>query len=267
MISFSQFVENTQIQRIKDAQQKRNDEIAASNKASLDQTAKLKRQRAVDKLKKKMKERGVTDDDGILDDDEYRAKLKELQDDDEPPAKKAKTEEDYEALTVTKLKAKSKERGLAATGEKGRMSMGVSRMFCSICLGVSPRNGGSPAMSSYSSTPTAQWSSASEAEPSRSTSGATYGSVPHFLCCIMEVERPKSASLMWPVSAMSTFDGLMSLCTTEHSSCRWARARKSDAQSRGASVRTAAAAPHRKAEATSPTHRSRTRCSVPTFGA
>ena len=58
--------------------------------------------------------------DGILDDDEYRAKLKELQDDDEPPAKKAKTEEeDYEALTVTKLKAKSKERGLAATGEKG----------------------------------------------------------------------------------------------------------------------------------------------------
>ena len=57
--------------------------------------------------------------DGILDDDEYRAKLAELQDD-EPPAKKAKTEEeDYEALTVTKLKAKSKERGLAATGEKG----------------------------------------------------------------------------------------------------------------------------------------------------
>ena len=57
--------------------------------------------------------------DGILDDDEYRAKLKELQDD-EPPAKKAKTEEeDYEQLTVTKLKAKSKERGLAATGEKG----------------------------------------------------------------------------------------------------------------------------------------------------
>jgi hypothetical protein len=58
--------------------------------------------------------------DGILDDDEYRAKLAELQDDDEPPAKKAKTEdEDYEQLTVTKLKAKSKERGLAATGEKG----------------------------------------------------------------------------------------------------------------------------------------------------
>ena len=57
--------------------------------------------------------------DGILDDDEYRAKLAELQDD-EPPAKKAKTEEeDYEALTVSKLKAKSKERGLAATGEKG----------------------------------------------------------------------------------------------------------------------------------------------------
>ena len=57
--------------------------------------------------------------DGILDDDEYKAKLAELQDD-EPPAKKAKTEEeDYEALTVTKLKAKSKERGLAATGEKG----------------------------------------------------------------------------------------------------------------------------------------------------
>ena len=37
----------------------------------------------------------------------------------------------------------------------------------------------SPATSSYSSTPTAQWSSASDAEPSRSTSGATYGSVPH----------------------------------------------------------------------------------------
>ena len=59
--------------------------------------------------------------DGILDDDEYKAKLAELQDDDEPPAKKAKTEdEDYEALTVSKLKAKSKERGLAATG--GRAS-------------------------------------------------------------------------------------------------------------------------------------------------
>ena len=57
--------------------------------------------------------------DGILDDDEYKAKLAELQDD-EPPAKKAKTEEeDYEQLTGTKLKAKSKERGLAATGEKG----------------------------------------------------------------------------------------------------------------------------------------------------
>ena len=57
--------------------------------------------------------------DGILDDDEYKAKLAELQDD-EPATKKAKTEEeDYEQLTVTKLKAKSKERGLAATGEKG----------------------------------------------------------------------------------------------------------------------------------------------------
>ena len=46
--------------------------------------------------------------DGILDDDEYKAKLAELQDD-EPATKKAKTEEDYEALTVAKLKAKSKE--------------------------------------------------------------------------------------------------------------------------------------------------------------
>ena len=64
--------------------------------------------------------------DGILDDDEYKAKLAELQDD-EPPVKKAKTEdEDYEALTVSKLKAKSKERGLAATGEKG-MDSRVSR--------------------------------------------------------------------------------------------------------------------------------------------
>jgi len=61
-------------------------------------------------------------DEGILDADEYVEKRKEIEG---PPPKKARTQkpppaaDDYEKLTVAKLKAKSKERGLAMSGEKG----------------------------------------------------------------------------------------------------------------------------------------------------
>lgn len=61
-------------------------------------------------------------DEGILDADEYAEKRKEIEG---PPPKKARTQkpppaaDDYEKLTVAKLKAKSKERGLAMSGDKG----------------------------------------------------------------------------------------------------------------------------------------------------
>eukprot|EP00629_Pelagomonadales_sp_RCC1024_P017124 CAMPEP_0119293542 /NCGR_PEP_ID=MMETSP1329-20130426/46286_1 /TAXON_ID=114041 /ORGANISM="Genus nov. species nov., Strain RCC1024" /LENGTH=572 /DNA_ID=CAMNT_0007294415 /DNA_START=112 /DNA_END=1827 /DNA_ORIENTATION=+ len=74
-------------------------------------------------------------DDDIIDQDEYDAKLKEINEDaaaaaaaaPQPPKKKARKSKakpepkagDYEALSCAKLKALSKERGCAATGEKG----------------------------------------------------------------------------------------------------------------------------------------------------
>ena len=71
-------------------------------------------------------------DDGILDEDEYEEKLAEInaaapppkKKKQAPPKKKAKAKaekEGYEGLSVAKLKAALKERGLSQTGEKGTL--------------------------------------------------------------------------------------------------------------------------------------------------
>ena len=99
---------------------------------------------------------------------------------------------------------------------------GTSEFTCwkAIWIGVSPVNGCAPVSISYSRTPAAYTSVRASLEPLTTSSGARYATVPNTVPVVVDVTsvtaraRPKSATLMRPSAAMSTFSGLTSRCTS-----------------------------------------------------